>query len=102
PSDALSFPAVPSGRAVTGRCNLLDLNGTDSPFLILQVTLWPAYWTLIGPRLFILVRPSSSGTHACGLLSHDPSIANSETSVVMPCAVLISSGMTSILTRRLS
>jgi hypothetical protein len=31
-------------------CNLLDLNGTDSPFLILQETLWPTYWTQIGPR----------------------------------------------------
>jgi hypothetical protein len=36
-------------RAAT-RCNLLDLNGTDSPFSILQETLWPAYWTQIGPR----------------------------------------------------
>ena len=31
-------------------CNLLDLNGTDSPFSILQGSLWPAYWTQIGPR----------------------------------------------------
>ena len=31
-------------------CNLLDLNGTDSPFSILQGTLWPTYWTQIGPR----------------------------------------------------
>jgi betaine-aldehyde dehydrogenase len=36
-------------RAAT-RCNSLDLNGTDSPFLILQETLWPTYWTQIGPR----------------------------------------------------
>jgi hypothetical protein len=28
----------------------VDLNGTDSPFLILQETLWPTYWTQIGPR----------------------------------------------------
>jgi hypothetical protein len=34
-------------------CNLLDLNGTDSPLLILQGTLWPAYWTQIGPRFFL-------------------------------------------------
>jgi hypothetical protein len=38
PSRALPFPAVPFGRAVTGQqrgCDLLDFNGTDSPFLIL-------------------------------------------------------------------
>jgi hypothetical protein len=29
---------------------VLDYNGTDSPFLILEETLWPAYRTQIGPR----------------------------------------------------
>jgi hypothetical protein len=33
-------------RATT-TCNLLDYNGTDSPFLILEETLWPAYRTQI-------------------------------------------------------
>jgi hypothetical protein len=55
PSRSLKCPPIPSNtldcrdRAAT-RCNSLDLNGTDSPFLILQETLWPTYWTQIGPR----------------------------------------------------
>jgi hypothetical protein len=38
-----------------GRCNLLEINGTDSPLLInplreLKGSLRPAYWTRIGPN----------------------------------------------------
>ncbi len=46
--------ALPNQAAL--RRNLLDFNGTDSPFLILQGTLWPAYWTLIRPHSGQVVR----------------------------------------------
>jgi hypothetical protein len=56
--------------------NLLDLNGTDSPFSILQGTLWPAYWTQIGPRFL--------GT----LSAQTPkSFSSNNTSVVYPQTV---------------
>ncbi len=80
-SASLEFLPIPSNtiecRDSAALCNLLDLNAADSPFLILQKTLWPAYWTLIGPRFrpewesSIFVRKILAGSAVTTRKHHD-------------------------------